>query len=57
MQILIANYWTESGDPDGRTGGRIEGAKGDCNPIVRAIVSTNWTQSSQGLTFKLSIHW
>ena len=43
MQILTANYWTEPGDHNGSVRGRTEGAKGDCNPIGRTIVSTNWT--------------
>jgi hypothetical protein len=35
-----------------------EGPEGDCNPIGRKIVSTNWTsQSSQGLSYQpKSIH-
>jgi hypothetical protein len=41
MQILTANHWTESGEPNGGVRGRTEGAEGDCNPIERAIISTN----------------
>jgi len=51
VRILIANHQTEPGDPNGRVRGRIEGAKGDCNPIGRKTISIIWTtlQSSQGL--------
>jgi hypothetical protein len=33
MQILIANYRTEPGNPNGTVKGRTEGVEGDCNFI------------------------
>jgi len=48
-EAYTANYWTVSGDPNGRSKGRTEGTQGDCNPIGKTI-STHWrTQSSYGL--------
>jgi hypothetical protein len=48
--MLAAHHQNELGNPNGRVRGRTEGAEGDCNPIGRATISTNWTlQSSQGL--------
>jgi hypothetical protein len=41
MQILMANHWTEVGDPYERIRGRIEEAEGDSKPIGRTTVSTN----------------
>jgi hypothetical protein len=41
MQILTAKHCTEVEDPYGKVSGRIEGAKGDHNPIGRTKVSTN----------------
>jgi hypothetical protein len=43
MQILTVNQQTEPRDPNGRVGGRTEGAEGDCNPIGRTTISTNQT--------------
>ena len=40
-RYLKANHWTEVGDPYGRIRERIEGTKGNDNPIGRTIVSTN----------------
>jgi hypothetical protein len=48
--MLIANHWTEHGDPNGGVRERTEGVEGVCNPIGRTIISTIQTsQSSQGL--------
>jgi hypothetical protein len=57
-QILTANLWTESGDPNGRVRGRAERAEGDCHPIGRKTESINQIpQSSQGLNHEpKSIH-
>jgi hypothetical protein len=41
MQISTVNHWTEPGGPYERVRIRIEGAKGDSNPIGRTTVSTN----------------
>jgi hypothetical protein len=41
MQILIANHWTEVGDPSGKVRGQIEEAEGYCNPVGRPKISTN----------------
>ena len=41
MQILKANHWIVVGDPYERGRGRIGGAEGDCDPIVKTTVSTN----------------
>jgi len=43
MQAFTANHQIEAGDPNGRVRGRTEGAEGDCHPIVRTTISTNWT--------------
>jgi hypothetical protein len=43
MEMLTANHWSESEDPYGRVRGRTKGAEGDCNPIGRKQISTNWT--------------
>jgi hypothetical protein len=52
MQILMANYWTQLGDPNGIAKGRTGGAKRDCN-LIRRTISNNWTtQSSQGLNLQ-----
>jgi hypothetical protein len=58
MQILTANRWTDPRDLNGGVRGRTEGAEGDCNPIGRTTISTNWTtQSSQELNHHTkSIH-
>jgi hypothetical protein len=58
MQIFTAKHWAELRDPYGKIRGRTEGAEGDCNPIGRKTISTNWTpQSSQGLSYQVkSIH-
>jgi hypothetical protein len=49
MQILTTNPWAGPGDSNGRTSGKTEEAKGDCNPIGSTI-STNWTtQNTLGL--------
>jgi hypothetical protein len=37
MQIVIANHWTETGDPSGRLKGGTEGGEGDCNPIGKTM--------------------
>ena len=36
-----AKHQTEHRDLNGGVRGRTEGAEGDCNPIERAIISTN----------------
>jgi hypothetical protein len=41
MQILTLNHYTEVTDPCRGIRGRIEGAKGEGNPIGRPAVSTN----------------
>ena len=57
MQILTANHWSETGDPNGRVMERSEGAEGECNPIGRSTVSTNqMPQSSQGLKHNQRIY-
>lgn len=53
LQILTANHWTETGDPNGRVRGMAKGALGDCKPTGRTTVSINSTpQSSQGLNYQ-----
>jgi hypothetical protein len=43
MQILTADHWTESGEPNGGIRGRTEGAEAVCNLIRRTTTSTNQT--------------
>jgi hypothetical protein len=50
MQMHTANHQTEHRDPNGGVRGRTEGTEGSCNPIGKAIISTNHIpQSSQEL--------
>jgi hypothetical protein len=41
MQIFTANHWPEVEHSYGRVRGKIEGAKGNSDPIGRTTVSTN----------------
>jgi hypothetical protein len=47
LEILTTNHQTESEDPNGGVRGRSEGDEGDCNPIKRITISTNWTLPSE----------
>jgi hypothetical protein len=48
--MLAANHWTEHRVPNGGVREKTEGAEGVCNPIGRAIISTN--QIPQGLNYQ-----
>jgi hypothetical protein len=46
--MLTANHWTEHRVPNGRVGGRTEGAEGVYNPIRTTISNNLTTHSFQG---------
>jgi hypothetical protein len=49
MQMLTTSFPTELMDPNGRSIGRIERAKEDCNSIGRTISTNRTTESTQRL--------